>query len=66
MQLGLEEYISFEVKNVKKIKGHFGFIVVLNYNDDSTKTQQHAGFLTDVYKRQISGRYLAVLFFYSF
>ena len=46
MQLGLEEYISFEVKNVKKIKGHFGFIVVLNYNDDSTKTQQHAGFLT--------------------
>lgn len=47
MQLGLEEYISFEVKNVKKIKGHFGFIVVLNYNDDSTKTQQHAGFLTN-------------------
>lgn len=46
MQLGLEEYISFEVKNVKKIKGHFGFIVVLKYNDDSTKTQQHAGFLT--------------------
>lgn len=46
MQLGLEEYISFEVKNVKKIKGHFGFIVVLNYNDDLTKTQQHAGFLT--------------------
>ena len=46
MQLGLEEYISFEVKNVKKIKGHFGFIVILKYNDGLTKTQQHAGFLT--------------------
>lgn len=44
MQLGLENYTSFKVKNVKRIKGNYGFLVVLKYDDETEKTQQHAGF----------------------
>ena len=48
MQLGLENYSEKDsyVKNSKKIKGKYGFIVVLKYNDGTEKTQQHAGFST--------------------
>ena len=41
MQLGLENYTSFQVKNVKRIKGNYGFLVVLTYDDETEKTQQH-------------------------
>ena len=44
MQLGLNNYTSFKVKNIKKIKGNYGFLVVLKYDDGTEKTQQHAGF----------------------
>lgn len=46
MVLGMEKYTDFNVKNVQRIKGNYGFRVVLIYADGSSKTQQHAGFAT--------------------
>lgn len=46
MILGLKKYTDFYVKPIQKIKGNYGFRIILNYEDGSTKTQQQAGFLT--------------------
>lgn len=46
MTAGLDRYTEYKVKNVQLIKGHYGFRVILFYEDGSSKTQQHAGFST--------------------
>lgn len=44
--LEIKKYVDFNVKNVMKIKGKYGFRVVLIYADNSEVPHQHSGFLT--------------------
>ena len=41
----LEPYVSYEVSNVIKIRGKYGFRVTLIYLDKSRKICQHAGYV---------------------
>lgn len=46
IDLHLQNYIDWYVKPVMKIKGSYGYRVILKYHDGSEKTQQKAGFHT--------------------
>lgn len=42
--LSLQQYVEWEVSNVMRIKGKFGYRVFLKYMDESIRPQQKAGF----------------------
>ena len=44
IDLSLQQYVDWEVKQVISIKGKFGYRVILKYMDGSERTQQKAGF----------------------
>lgn len=46
IDLKLQNYVDWHVKPVMKIKGHYGYRVILKYQDGSEKTQQKSGFRT--------------------
>ena len=46
IDLKLQNYVDWHVKPVMKIKGCYGYRVILKYQDGSEKTQQKAGFQT--------------------
>ena len=41
-----KKYVEYKVYSVTTIKKGYGFRVLLTFADESTKTQQHAGFTT--------------------
>ena len=41
-----KKYVEYKVYSVTTIKNGYGFRVLLTFADESTKTQQHAGFTT--------------------
>ncbi|MCB6546135.1 tyrosine-type recombinase/integrase [Blautia glucerasea] len=41
-----KKYVEYKVYSVTTIKNGYGFRVLLTFTDESTKTQQHAGFKT--------------------
>lgn len=41
-----KRYVEYKVYSVTTIKDGYGFRVLLTFADESTKTQQHAGFKT--------------------
>ena len=43
-QVNLQPYVGYEISNIMKIKGKYGFRVTLIYADGSQKVCQHAGF----------------------
>lgn len=43
-QVNLQPYVGYEISNIMKIKGKYGFRVTLSYADESQKVCQHAGF----------------------
>lgn len=43
-QVNLQPYVGYEISNIMKIKGKYGFRVTLTYADESQKVCQHAGF----------------------
>ena len=46
INLKLQNYVDWHVKPVMKIKGCYGYRVILKYQDGSEKTQQKSGFQT--------------------
>lgn len=47
IDLSLQNFVDYYVKPVMKIKGGYGYRVILKYRDGSEKTQQKAGFHTE-------------------
>lgn len=43
-EINLQPYVSYDISNILKIKGKFGFRVTLVYGDGSKKVKQHAGY----------------------
>ena len=62
MHIGLEDYSKNDsyVLKTKRIKGKYGFIVVLVYEDGTERRQQYAGFSrkedADIYRDIIIGQ----------
>ena len=46
LALDFKKYVEYKVYSVTTIKNGYGFRVLLTFADESTKTQQHAGFTT--------------------
>ena len=40
-----KRYVEYKVYSVTTIKNGYGFRVLLTFADESTKTQQHAGYV---------------------
>ena len=51
LALDFKKYVEYKVYSVTTIKNGYGFRVLLTFADESTKTQQHAGFTT---KREVN------------
>lgn len=47
IDLSIQQYVEWEVKQVIPIKGKFGYRVVLKYMDGSDRSQQKSGFKTE-------------------
>lgn len=62
MEKNLGNYIGWDVKSVKRIKGKFGFIVELNYEDGSKKEKQHSGFKSKAEAKNAKNEVIAQLY----
>ena len=46
-ELGLQNYVEWDVEPVMRIRGKFGYRVILRYMDGSVREQQKSGFATE-------------------